>query len=151
MGFWRAAWREERCTWRVARGSLHVARRSSLREKQPTCKAWAKRAWFLQRICNFCLKASKNLWICLVLLKNRWLKYRFFALFRRAFRDVTFGSSVASWALSSSLIFSPSLNDLPEKCTKSEWFCRFFSPYLSKFTQIWCAFQASNQKAVRRW
>ena len=26
---------------------------------------------------------QKNLWICLILLKNRWLKYRFFALFRR--------------------------------------------------------------------
>ena len=26
---------------------------------------------------------QKNLWICLILLKNRWRKYRFFALFRR--------------------------------------------------------------------
>ena len=26
---------------------------------------------------------QKNLWICLILQKNRWLKYRFFALFRR--------------------------------------------------------------------
>ena len=67
----------------------------------------------------------KNLWICLILLKNRWLKYRFFALFRRAFRDVSFGSSVVSWVLSSSPIFSPSLHDLPEKCTISELFAGF--------------------------
>ena len=26
---------------------------------------------------------QKNLWICLIFQKNRWLKYRFFALFRR--------------------------------------------------------------------
>ena len=26
---------------------------------------------------------QKNLWICLILQKNRWLKYRFFTLFRR--------------------------------------------------------------------
>ena len=26
---------------------------------------------------------QKNLWICLILQKNRWRKYRFFALFRR--------------------------------------------------------------------
>ena len=44
------------------------------------------RAWFPQRICNFCLKMQKNLWICLILQKNRWLKYRFFALFRRTFK-----------------------------------------------------------------
>ena len=31
---------------------------------------------------------QKNLWICLILLKNRWLKYRFFVLFRRVFRDI---------------------------------------------------------------
>ena len=45
-------------------------------------ESWA-RAGFLQRICKFCLKTSKNLWICLILLKNRCFKYRFFALFRR--------------------------------------------------------------------
>ena len=32
---------------------------------------------------------QKNLWICLILQKNRWLKYRFFAHFRQSFRDVT--------------------------------------------------------------
>ena len=74
---------------------------------------------------NSSLNTLKNLWICLILLKNRCLKYRFFALFRQAFRDVPFGSSVVSWALSSSLIFSPSLNDLPEKCTESELFAGF--------------------------
>ena len=47
-----------------------------------TCPSFS-RAWFLQRICNFCLKLQKNLWICLILQKNRWRKYRFFALFRR--------------------------------------------------------------------
>ena len=31
---------------------------------------------------------QKNLWICLILLKNRWLKYRFFALFRRVQQKV---------------------------------------------------------------
>ena len=51
-------------------------------------------------------------------------------------------SQALSRTLARSLFFSPSLNDLPEKCTKSEWFCRFFSPCLSKFTQTWCAFQA---------
>ena len=47
--------------------------------------------------------------------KNRYLKYRFFALFRRTFLDVTLISRLVLWTLSWSLIFSPSLNDLPEK------------------------------------
>ena len=80
--------------------------------------------------------------------KNRCRKYRFFALFRRAFRDVPFGSSVVSWALSSSLIFSPCLSNLPEKYTKSELFAGFFSPCLSKFTQTSCIFQARNRKSI---
>jgi len=47
-----------------------------------------------------------------------------------------FELKVAFHGLSSwSLIFSLCLNVLPEECTKSEWFCRFFSPRLSKFTQ----------------
>ena len=46
-------------------------------------------------------------------------------IFQADFRDVTFGSRCGVWALSSSLIFSPSLNDLPEKCTKSECFAGF--------------------------
>ena len=45
--------------------------------------AYLSRAWFHQRICKFCLKMQKKLWICLILLKNLYLKYRFFALFRR--------------------------------------------------------------------
>jgi len=57
----------------------------------------------------------------------------------------------ASWrdqrAPGASLIFSSSLNDLPEKCTKSEWFCRFFSPCLSCFTQTWRGFQAQKFRA----
>jgi len=31
---------------------------------------------------------QKNLWICLILQKNRWRKYRFFALFRRVQQKV---------------------------------------------------------------
>ena len=31
---------------------------------------------------------QKNLWICLIFQKNRWLKYRFFALFRRTQQKV---------------------------------------------------------------
>ena len=42
----------------------------------------AKNRWILP-------KPSKNLWICLILSKNRCLKHRFFALFRQSFRDVT--------------------------------------------------------------
>ena len=34
------------------------------------------------------LKMQKKLWICLILSKNLYLKYRFFALFRRALKYV---------------------------------------------------------------
>ena len=48
---------------------------------------------------------------------------------------------LARWAVrarsepAARLIFSPCLDDLPEKHAISEWFCRFLSPCLSKFTQ----------------
>ena len=74
--------------------------------------------------------------------KNLCLKYRFFALFRRALRR-------SQGALQWSLIFSSSLNDLPEKRTMSEWLCRFFSPCLSKLTQTSCAFQARVEHLAR--
>ena len=44
------------------------------------------RAWFPQRFCKFCLKASKIRWICLISSKNLCPKYRIFALFRLAFQ-----------------------------------------------------------------
>ena len=37
------------------------------------------------------LKPSKNLWICLILSKNLWPKYRFFALFRQTLKRFSTG------------------------------------------------------------
>ena len=96
-------------------------------------------AWKHQRIGGFCLISSKNL----------SPKHRFFALFRRAFRDVTFESEVS---------FTSTLME-PDFLAKSERFagkarhvwaiCRFFSPCLGKFTQTWCSFQAQNLGSKR--
>ncbi len=127
------------CAWpRVMR----KARSSSLRELQLNRKAYIKRAWLLQRFCNFCLITPKNLWICLISTKNLYPKHRFFALFRQPFRDVTFESEVSFM----STLMEPDFLDM------SEWFagkahhvwaiCRFFSPSLSCFTQTWWTFQA---------
>jgi len=75
MGFWRAVCGEKT--------TAHDEKFFSLRT-----------ATDLQGLDQACLISAKNLWICLILLKNLCLKYRFFALFRRAFRDVTFGSRI---------------------------------------------------------
>ena len=85
---------------------------------------------------------QKKLWICLISSKNLYLKYRFFLLFRRVSNKLQLGLKTHRRLPSWSLIFSSSLSNLPEKHVMSEWFCRFFSPSLSKFTQTSCTFQA---------
>ena len=92
---------------------------------------------------------QKKLWICLISSKNLYLKYRFFLLFRRVSNKPQLGLKMHRELPSGSLIFSPSLSNLPEKCTMSEWFCRFFSLRLSKFTQTSCAFQARGVPAEK--
>ena len=85
---------------------------------------------------------QKKLWICLISSKNLYLKYRFFLLFRRVSNKLQLGLKTHRELPPGSLIVSSSLSNLPEKFTMSEWFCRFFSLRLSKFTQTSCTFQA---------
>ncbi len=98
---------------------------------------------------NSSLKTQKKLWICLILSKNLCLKYRFFVLFRRALNKLQLGLKTYRGLPSGSLIFSSSLSNLPEKHVMSEWFCRFFSMSLSKFTQTSCTFQARGVPAEK--
>ena len=92
---------------------------------------------------------QKKLWICLISSKNLCLKHRFFVLFRRVSNKLQLGLKTYRGLPSGSLIFSSSLSNLPEKHVMSEWFCRFFSPSLSKFTQTSCAFQARGVPAEK--
>ena len=108
------------------------------------------RAWFLKRICNFCLNASKNLWICLISSKNLCPKYRIFALFRLAFQAHFSGGTLkrARDCPSKEPDFLAMTERFAGKVHQVWAICRFFSSCLSKFTQTWCSFQAQKFRAT---